>query len=129
MNRYPVWKYLLIAVALLLGALFTAPNYFGESPALQVTTGKSTVNITSATVGMVEDALKRNGVPATGIGLEGSGNSTSVRARFATTDAQFKAKLALERDLNRDPEIPITSSPSTWRRTPRPGWNRSAPGR
>ncbi|RLM51902.1 hypothetical protein DVK02_16635, partial [Halobellus sp. Atlit-31R] len=36
MNRYPVWKYLLIAVALLLGALYTAPNYFGETPALQV---------------------------------------------------------------------------------------------
>jgi preprotein translocase subunit SecD len=106
MNRYPVWKYLLIAVALLLGALYTAPNYFGESPALQVTTGKSTVNITSATVGLVEDALKRNGVPATAVGLEGAGNSTSVRARFATTDAQFKAKLALERDLNRDHENP-----------------------
>lgn len=106
MNRYPVWKYLLIAVALLLGALFTAPNYFGETPALQVTTGKSTVNITSATVGLVEDALKRNGVPATSVGLEGSGNSTSVRARFPTTDAQFKAKLALERDLNRDRENP-----------------------
>ncbi|MDK6079399.1 protein translocase subunit SecD [Massilia varians] len=106
MNRYPVWKYLLIAVALLLGALYTAPNYFGESPALQVTTGKTTVNITSATVGLVEDALKRNGVPATKIALEGTGNSTAVRARFASTDAQFKAKLALERDLNRDKDNP-----------------------
>jgi len=106
MNRYPVWKYLLIAVALLLGALYTAPNYFVESPGLQVTTGKATVNITSATVGLVEDALKRNGIPATGVALEGSGASTSVRARFASTDAQFKAKLALERDLNRDPENP-----------------------
>jgi preprotein translocase subunit SecD len=106
MNRYPVWKYLLIAVALLLGALYTAPNYFGESPALQVTTGKSTVNITSATVGLVENALKRNGIPTTGVSLEGSGNSTSVRARFPSTDAQFKAKLALERELNRDLENP-----------------------
>ncbi len=106
MNRYPVWKYLLIAVALLLGALYTAPNYFGESPALQVTTGKTTVNITSATVGLVEDTLNRNGVPATKIALEGTGNSTAVRARFASTDAQFKAKLALERDLNRDKDNP-----------------------
>ncbi len=106
MNRYPVWKYLLIAVALLLGALYTAPNYFGESPALQVTTGKSTVNVTSATTALVTDALKRAGVPATAVTLEGTGNSTSVRARFTSTDAQFKAKLALERDLNRDPEDP-----------------------
>jgi preprotein translocase subunit SecD len=106
MNRYPVWKYLLIVIALLLGALYTAPNYFGESPALQVTSGRSTVNVTSATVPLVEDALKRAGIPTTAVSLEGSGHSTSVRARFAGTDEQFRAKLALERDLNRDVENP-----------------------
>ena len=106
MNRYPVWKYLLIAIALLLGALYTAPNYFGESPALQVTSGRSTINVTSATTTLVEDALKRAGIPTTAMSLEGSGHSTSVRARFAGTDEQFRAKLALERDLNRDPANP-----------------------
>ncbi|HEX9173927.1 MAG TPA: protein translocase subunit SecD [Telluria sp.] len=106
MNRYPVWKYILIVVALLLGALYTAPNYFGESPALQVTTGKSTVKVNSDTAAQVASALKSSGVPATGVSLEGAGNSTSVRARFASTDAQFKAKLALERQLNRDPTDP-----------------------
>jgi preprotein translocase subunit SecD len=102
MNRYPVWKYTLIVVAVLLGLLYTAPNYFGESPALQVTTGKSTGKVTSDTVTQVADALKREGISATAVALEGSGNSSAVRARFASTDAQFKAKLALERDLNRD---------------------------
>jgi preprotein translocase subunit SecD len=106
MNRYPVWKYILIAVALLLGALYTAPNYFGESPALQVTTGKTTVKITSDTTARVADVLKREGVPANRVTLEGAGNSTTVRARFDTTDAQFKAKLALERQLNRDQADP-----------------------
>jgi len=106
MNRYPVWKYLLIVFALLLGALYTAPNYFGETPALQVTSGRSTLNITNASVGLVEDALKRVGVPSTGITLEGTGHSTSVRARFAGTEEQFKAKLALEKELNRDPANP-----------------------
>jgi len=106
MNRYPVWKYILIAVALLLGVLFTAPNYFGESPALQVTTGKATVKVNSDTTTQVAEALKRAGVPSTQVALEGSGNSTSVRARFASPDAQFKAKLALERDLNRDQADP-----------------------
>src|SRR4051812_45889146 len=106
MNRYPVWKYILIAVALLLGVLFTAPNYFGESPALQVTTGKATVKVNSDTTTQVGEALKRAGVPSTQVALEGSGNSTSVRARFASPDAQFKAKLALERDLNRDQADP-----------------------
>lgn len=106
MNRYPVWKYLMIVFALLLGALYTAPNYFGETPALQVTSGRSTLNITSASTTLVEDALKRSGIPTTGISLEGTGHSTSVRARFAGTEEQFKAKLALERDLNRDPANP-----------------------
>lgn len=106
MNRYPVWKYVLIAVALLLGALYTAPNYFGESPALQVTTGKATMQVNSDTTTRVAEALKRAGIPNTQIALEGSGNTSSVRARFATTDAQFKAKLALERDLNRDAADP-----------------------
>jgi preprotein translocase subunit SecD len=106
MNRYPLWKYILIAVALVLGALFTAPNYFGESPALQVTTGKATVKVTSATTTQVEQALKQEGIAPDRVSLDGEGNSSSVRVRFPTTDAQFKAKLALERDLNRDPADP-----------------------
>ena len=106
MNRYPLWKYLLIALALLLGALYTAPNYFGESPALQVTTGKTTVKINSDTSAQVAAALKKDGIPADRINLDGQGDSSSVRVRFATTDIQFKAKLALERDLNRDPTDP-----------------------
>jgi preprotein translocase subunit SecD len=106
MNRYPLWKYILIAVALLLGALYTAPNYFGESPALQVTTGKTTVKVTSETATQVEQALKQDGIAPDRVTLDGTGNSTSVRVRFPTTDAQFKAKLALERDLNRDPADP-----------------------
>ena len=106
MNRYPVWKYILIVFALLIGALYTVPNYFGETPALQVTSGRSTVNVTGATTSMVADALKRAGIPTSAVTLEGSGHSTSVRARFASTDAQFNAKLALERDLNRDRDNP-----------------------
>jgi len=106
MNRYPVWKYLLIVFALLIGALYTAPNYFGETPALQVTSGRSTINVTGATTTMVEDALKRAGVPSTGVSLQGRGHSTSVSARFAGTEEQFKAKTALERELNRDPSNP-----------------------
>lgn len=106
MNRYPLWKYILIAVALLFGALYTAPNYFGESPALQVTTGKTTVKMTSATVDQVAAALKQEGIAPDRISLDEAGSNTSVRVRFPTTDAQFKAKLALERDLNRDPSDP-----------------------
>jgi len=106
MNRYPLWKYILILVTVLLGLLYTAPNYFVDSPALQVTTSKATVKVNSDTVTRVADALKREGIPADAVGLEGTGDSASVRARFATPDIQFKAKTALERDLNRDPADP-----------------------
>jgi preprotein translocase subunit SecD len=106
MNRYPLWKYILILVTVLLGLLYTAPNYFVDSPALQVTTGKATVRVNSDTVATVAQALKRDGIPSNNVSLEGSGDTTAVRARFETTDAQFKAKSALERDLNRDPTDP-----------------------
>ncbi|GAB3465188.1 protein translocase subunit SecD [Massilia terrae] len=106
MNRYPLWKYIMITVAVVLGLLYTAPNYFGESPALQVTAGKSTTKVTSDLATRVRDSLTRDGIAATTVDLEGAGDMSSVRARFATTDAQFKAKSALERDLNRDPADP-----------------------
>jgi preprotein translocase subunit SecD len=106
MNRYPLWKYILILVTVLLGLLYTAPNYFGESPALQVTTGKATVKVNSDTVRQVAAALTRDGIPATNVSLEGAGDTSAVSARFATPDIQLKAKAALERDLNRDPTDP-----------------------
>ena len=111
MNRYPAWKYILIVIALLMGALYTAPNYFGESPALQVTTGKATLKIDDAIARRVETALKSAGIANDGIALDGTGSSTAVRARFKTTDEQFKAKEALERTLNArsdDPDYIVT---------------------
>src|SRR5471032_3262072 len=106
MNRYPVWKYIIIVVAILLGALYTAPNYFGESPALQVTSGKSTVKMTIDMVARVTEALKKENIPNEGISYDGTGTYTSVRARFATPDIQFKAKSVLEKDLNTDANDP-----------------------
>jgi preprotein translocase subunit SecD len=106
MNRYPVWKYILIAIAVLLGALYTAPNYFGESPALQVTSGKSTVNVTDDMVGQVAQLLQKDNIKADGVTFDNAGAHSSVRARFADPDTQFKAKLALEKDLNPNPTDP-----------------------
>jgi preprotein translocase subunit SecD len=106
MNRYPLWKYILIVVVVLLGAFFTAPNYFGESPALQVTSGKSTVKVSSALATQVETLLKQANIKTEGVALDGSGLHASVRARFADTDSQFKARQVLEKGLNTDPGDP-----------------------
>ena len=106
MNRYPLWKYLLIAVALLLGALYTVPNFFGESPAVQISSAKATVKLGSNIVGQAQDALTKSGIPFEALVFESTGDNGNVRARFANTDLQFKAKSVLEQALNRDPNDP-----------------------
>ncbi|MDP1684112.1 preprotein translocase subunit SecD, partial [Hydrogenophaga sp.] len=102
MNRYPLWKYAIILVALLISALYALPNLFGESPAVQVSAARSTVRIDSGTVTRVEQALAAQGVNASLIQFEGN----SVKARFETTDDQIKARDALERALNPDATDP-----------------------
>src|SRR5471032_1879281 len=106
MNRYPLWKYILIVVAVLLGALFTAPNYFGQTPAVQVTSGKSTVKMTSEMAAKVADVLKAANIATNGIAFDGTGTYASVRARFADPDTQFHAKAVLEKGFNADPADP-----------------------
>ena len=102
MNRYPVWKYAIIVIALLLGVVYTLPNFFGEAPAVQVSSSKVTFKVDTSTLGKVEDALKAAGVQATLISLEG----TSIRARFETTDAQLKAKDIIQKALVPDAADP-----------------------
>jgi preprotein translocase subunit SecD len=102
MNRYPLWKYLIIAFALVIGVLYALPNLFGESPAVQVSAARSSVKVDETTVTRVEQALERDGLKATQIQFEGS----SVKARFDGTDAQIKARDAIERTLNPDPANP-----------------------
>jgi preprotein translocase subunit SecD len=102
MNRYPVWKYAIIVIALLVGSLYTLPNFFGEAPAVQVSAAKATLKVDSGTQARVEEALKAAGITAEAIGLEG----TSIRARFDTTDIQLRAKDAIQKALVPDPADP-----------------------
>jgi preprotein translocase subunit SecD len=103
MNRYPIWKYVVIVATLLFGLVYTLPNFFGESPAVQVSSGKATVRLDTALLGRVEAALARAQVPATGLQFDGN----SIKARFRDTDTQLKAKDALQRELNPDPSDPV----------------------
>ncbi|HYD96422.1 MAG TPA: protein translocase subunit SecD [Noviherbaspirillum sp.] len=106
MNRYPLWKYILIVIALLFGVIYTIPNFFGESPAVQISSAKATVKVGEATLSAVEDALNKGGLKPDGMFFDVSGNQGSVRARFEDTDTQFKAKALLEKALNTDPNDP-----------------------
>jgi len=109
MNRYPLWKYITIAVALLLGVLYTIPNFFGESPAVQISSAKATVQVDSSLMTRVEDILKQNGVPVDDVLYQTIGTQGTVRVRFSNTDTQFKAKTVLEKELNTDPTDPTYS--------------------
>jgi len=106
MNRYPLWKYVLILLVLCMGVLYTVPNFFGESPAVQISSAKATLKLGPDTVSRARAALEKSGVQVETIFYEDLGNSGTVRARFATTDLQFKAKSALEQGLNSDPSDP-----------------------
>ena len=99
MNRYPLWKYLLLGVALLIGLLYTLPNFYGEAPAVQVSSGKATVKLDASLVTRIEAVLKQSGLKPDFVQLEGN----SVKARFADTDTQIKAKDAIAKALNPDP--------------------------
>ena len=102
MNRYPVWKYVIIVIALLVGAIYTLPNFFGEAPAVQVSAGKSMVRVDAATQTRIEEALKAAGLTPDYVSFDGN----SVKARFDSTDNQLKGKDALQKALNPDPSDP-----------------------
>ena len=99
MNRYPTWKYALVALCVALAALYTLPNFFGESPAVQVSSARATVRVDSALLARVESALGQAAIAYTGAVLD----ANSVRVRFADTDIQLKAKDTIDKAVNPDP--------------------------
>ncbi len=98
MNRYPTWKYILIAFVILIGLLYTIPNFFGESPAVQVSPAKTSLKADAALLSKVEATLKLANIPFNGIYLDASG----VKVRFADPEAQIKAKDKLIANLGKD---------------------------
>ena len=102
MNRYPVWKYAILVIVLLIGALYTLPNFFGEAPAVQVSSAKATIKVDAALQRRVEEALQAAGVSPDSVSFDGN----SVRARFDTPDNQLKAKDAIQKALVSDPSDP-----------------------
>ncbi len=102
MNRFPVWKYALIGIVILLAFVYTVPNFFGESPAVQVTSAKSTVKVDTALMSRVEEILKKANIPYTGAQVD----ATGVRVRLGDADTQIRAKDILERALNPDSTDP-----------------------
>jgi len=117
MNRYPVWKYAILVIVLLVGLVYALPNFFGEAPAVQVSAAKATVKVDAGTQARVQEALKAGGLTPDMLTLD----ATSVRARFVTTDDQLKARDVLQRAFVPDASDPpyvvalnLVSRSPTW---------------
>jgi preprotein translocase subunit SecD len=106
MNRYPTWKYVLIAVALLFGMLYTLPNFFKPVPAVQVASVKPTIKVDASMTSRIEEILKKDGIAYSGVFFEG-GLAPSIKVRLESDELQLKAKDALQKELNPDPTDPI----------------------
>ena len=102
MNRYPLWKYATLLVALVVALIYTLPNFFGEAPAVQVSSGKVTLKIDASIAPRIEKILADAGLKPDFVQFEGA----SVKARFGDLDSQRKAKDAITKALNPDPENP-----------------------
>ncbi len=117
MNRFPVWKYALIALSIVVAFVYTLPNFFGESPAVQVSSAKATTKVDTALLAQIENALSSAGVPHTGVVID----PNSVRVRFADTDTQLKAKDIIAKTVNPNPSnlgyvvaLNLLSSSPSW---------------
>ena len=106
MNRYPLWKYLVIVIALLIGGLYSLPNFYGEAPAVQVSSAKPTIKVDLATQSRVEKILTDASIDNTGVFFEAAGNVGSIKIRFNNTDIQLRARDLLQQKLNADQNDP-----------------------
>ena len=88
MNKYPIWKYALITVALLVSLVYATPNLFGEVPVVQVSGARSSVKVEPALQATLEAAIKAAGIPLASV----EAGDGQANFRFADTDTQIKAR-------------------------------------
>ena len=108
MNRYPLWKYILIGIVLLIGVIYTLPNFYGESPAVQITAAKATAKVTQETLEQVQKALDAAKLQPNGVFFEQGAQQNTIRVRFdpTQTEEQLEAREVIDRALNADPKDP-----------------------
>ncbi len=115
MNRYPLWKYVLIGSVIVIGLLYTLPNFFGESPAIQVSPAKSSLKVDQGLLKKVEQTLTVAKIPFDGLFLDANG----VKVRVANTDVQLQAKDSIVAALGKDYTVALNLLPQT------PAWLQS----
>ncbi len=114
MNRYPIWKYVLIALVLLVGVIYALPNLYGEDPALQISPARG-AKVDAAVEDRVKLALSKAHLTSRAVQL-GAGN---LLVRFADPETQLKAQDAVQRELGDDYVVALNLAPTT------PAWLRA----
>lgn len=109
MNRYPAWKFILIAIALLLGLTYSIPNLFGESPAVQISSARSSVKVDTSTMAQMEKLLAGAKIPVAGILFDGS----SLKVKLSKYDDQVPARELIQKTLGENYVVALNQVPNT----------------
>ena len=109
MNRYPLWKYLLIAVLVVLSCLYTIPNFYGETPAVQISTNRQAIQINDDLAQKVNAALTQANIKTDGQFFD----SGSLKVRFNSEEDQIKARDVIDKTLGEGYIIALNLIPNT----------------
>ncbi|HAT4910670.1 TPA: protein translocase subunit SecD [Serratia marcescens] len=108
LNRYPLWKYLMLIVVILVGLLYALPNIYGEDPAVQIT-GARGVAASETTLDQVRTVLEKDNIASKSIALENG----AILARFKDSDVQLRAREALMTELGDKFVVALNLAPAT----------------
>ncbi|MGQ6626604.1 protein translocase subunit SecD [Serratia sp. IR-2025] len=108
LNRYPLWKYLMLIVVILVGLLYALPNIYGEDPAVQIT-GARGVAASETTLDQVRTVLEKDNIASKSIALENG----AILARFKDPDVQLRAREALVTELGDKFVVALNLAPAT----------------
>lgn len=110
MNRYPLWKYLLIALTIVLAVIYTLPNLYGVTPAIQISTNRQSISIDANTEKTVADALQKANIQHGGMFIAGSSlkvrvsDATKISARDAIDAALGEGYIVAQNQIANSPE-------------------------
>lgn len=117
MNQYPRWKYVLVLIVLITGALYALPNLFGDDPAVQVSSPRG-IETDTAVLAQVEAALQQSNIEFVGSDL----NPQRILVRLANQDDQQRAQELIQDRLGDQFVVALNLAPAT------PGWLSSING-
>ncbi|MEK0362388.1 protein translocase subunit SecD [Pseudomonas sp. CBC3] len=117
LNRFPLWKYLLILVVLAVACIYSAPNLYPDDPAVQITGATTSLNVTEADLSRASTALEEAGIEVKDVSLDEQGRGGLLR--LLHQDDQLPAKDVIRRALGDAYVVALNLAPTT------PDWLRS----